>query len=133
MFGFLLPGVFSGNNMISYIVFGIAVIFYALSQSIMHGKAKDEGKGKYKLPLEPGKGMYYSLFGITYRERFWGSATIFAALTDKYHACQFIFKIGICAAIVLHKSWLGYFDALVYWVEFGIIFTVAYKMGSRKL
>lgn len=119
--------------MISYIVFGIAVIFYTLSQLIMHGKSKDEGKGKYKLPLEPGKGMYYSLFGITYRERFWGSATIFAALTDKYHACQFIFKIGICAAIVLHKPWLGWLDALVYWVLFGILFSLVYRLGSKKV
>lgn len=124
--------VYLPKEMISYIVFAIAVIFYTLSQLIMHGKSKDEGKGKYKLPLEPGKGMYYSLFGIRYKERFLGSATIFAFATDVYHYYQFMFKIGICAAIVLHVSWLGWWDALVYWVEFGIVFTLAYKLGSRK-
>jgi hypothetical protein len=82
----------------------------------------------------PGKSIYYRLFKIDYRERFAGSATIFAFLTDGYHLCQFIMlwliayaftepflQYGLLGTLLLYRA--------VWWVGFNFVFTIL----KRKL
>lgn len=116
--------------LISLLLFSVSVVFYTLSQAVMHGKIKDNPDGKYATPKRPGIGFYYRLFGITYKERFPLSATLMVSLTDKYHRFQLGFKAFLCASIVTYSPVLGRLDALIYFAVFGIVFTVAYRMAS---
>lgn len=112
----------------SLILFVVAVVFYALTQAIMHGRIKDKPGNKYAEPRRPGKGFYYRLFDIEYQERFPGSATFLVSLTDKYHVLQLAFKLFLCCAIVTYNSLYGWWDALIYFVSFGIVFTITYRL-----
>lgn len=122
----------------SILFFIIAVIFYTISQAAIHGKIKgkfwdkDSYKNKYDYPvdgIEPApQNWYYKLFKIKYKERFPGSATIFVTLTDGYHLTQFGFKAFICSSIAFYNPVLGYWDALGYFVLFGVVFTVLYRI-----
>lgn len=114
--------------MISLALFAAAVVFYTMSQSA-NFKDSDGWKNKYKQPLEAApKTFYYRLFKLKYHERFPLSGSFLVAWTDKYHATQFIFKALLCTSIVMYSPWLGYWDAGVYFVLFGIVFTITYRI-----
>lgn len=115
---------------LSLILFAIAVVFYALSQAVMHGKIRDDSDGKYASPKRPGIGLYYRIFGIIYKERFPLSATLLVSLTDKYHAFQLGFKLFLCASIVCYSPILGLWDAGLYFIAFGIVFSITYRIVS---
>lgn len=112
----------------SLLFFAVAVIFYTLSQAIMHGRIKDNPGRKYAEPRRPPRGLYARIFGLEYAERFPGSATLLVSLTDKYHACQLAFKVLVCLAISEYRDILGVWDPLIYFVSFGIVFTVTYRL-----
>jgi hypothetical protein len=117
---------------IALILFAVAVGFYAMSQAVMHGKLKDNPDSKYASPKRPGKGLYYKLTGVKYAEKFPLSATLLVSLTDKYHKFQLGFKMFLCAGIVLHTPLFGYWDALLLFVGFGIVFTITYRLASMR-
>lgn len=114
----------------SLLLFSISVIFYTLSQAVMHGKIKDNPDGKYASPKRPGIGLYYRLFGIIYREKFPLAGTLLVSFTDKYHKFQLAFKLFICASIALYQPLFGYWDALLFFMAFGIAFTITYRIAS---
>lgn len=124
--------------MISILLFVAAVIFYTLSQLVMHSKIRwtgryfsNSGLNKYGdgYPLD---NWYYRLFKIPHRERFPGSATIFVTFTDFYHLSQAFFKIFLCLAIAFHKPLFNWWaDAIIFWALFSIVFTLAYRIFSR--
>lgn len=99
--------------------------------------AKDEFMAMFPLSYyrtahhKPFKKWYYTTFNIPYTEAFPGSATIFTLFTDGYHCCQFLFKAFICLSIVTYSPILGYWDAIIYFVSFGISFSITYKLAGR--
>jgi hypothetical protein len=113
---------------VSLLLFACSVVFYTLSQAVMHGKIKDDSGGKYASPRKPGIGWYYRLFDIEYREKFPLSATFLVSLTDKYHAFQLGFKLLLCFSIVTYQPMFGQWDALLFFAVFGLIFTITYRI-----
>lgn len=113
---------------VSLILFSVAVVFYTCSQAVMHGRIKDNPKGKYAIPLQPGIGLYYRIFDLTFKERFPLSATLLVSLTDKYHKFQLGFKVFLCATIVCYQPLFGWRDALLYFTTFGLVFTITYRL-----
>ena len=124
------------------IAFVLAVVCYTVSQLQLHGKLSEDETGfwgndswrnKYKYPadkalFEYGKGWYYRLFKIKYKERFPLSATLLVSLTDGYHLMQLFFKGLLCVAIVFYTPLFGWWDLLIYFVTFGVVFTVCYRL-----
>lgn len=122
--------------MISLILFSVAVVFYAISEAATFGKFKGDFwnnyNRKYKQPLEKAPSTWYYKFTVLkYRERFPGSGSIFVALTDGMHLMQLFFKLFLCASIVTYSPILGYWDAVIWFVTFGLVFTVAYRLIAR--
>jgi len=114
----------------SLILFALAVIFYTLSQKRVFAES-DEWKNKYKQPLQPApKTWYYKLTGLKYKERFPLSGSLLVLFTDWYHNFQFWFKLLLCAAIAFYTPLFGYWDIGVYFVVFGGVFTITYKILS---
>lgn len=113
---------------LSLVLFAVAVVFYTLTQAIMHGRIKDNPGRKYAKPRRPPKGLYARIFNLEYAERFPGSATVFVSLTDRYHAFQFFFKLFLCISIVTYRPMWGWLDALLYFILFGIVFTITYRL-----
>ena len=114
--------------MASLILLSIGAVLYALSQAANHGKITDNSDAKYAMPKSPGKGLYYKLSGVKYVEKFPLSATLLVSLTDKYHKFQFGFKVFMCAAIVCYQPLFGWWDALIYFTTFGLVFTITYRL-----
>jgi len=121
----------------SYVYFALAVFFYGMSQSITFGKFRLKGdfwqnwNRKYKHPLQPAPTIwYYKLAVLKYKERFPGSGTIFVSFTDGYHFSQLMFKLSLMLAIVSYRPWFGIWDALVYFVLWGIVFTATNRLVS---
>ena len=119
------------------VYFALAAFFYGVSQSITFGKIRFKGdfwqnwNRKYKQPLEPAPTTwYYKLAVLKYKERFPGSGTILVSLTDGYHFSQLLFKLPLVAAVVSYSSWLGWWDMLIYFVLWGIVFTLSYRWVS---
>jgi hypothetical protein len=76
------------------------------------------------------KTWYYKLFNLKYKERFPGSATAFVALTDGYHASQFVALMSFCGAIAIHYDrW--FISLIIIRAVFGIIFSIAYKVLAK--
>lgn len=125
-------------------LFIISVLCYTISQLVQHGKAvlnnpehffgAASWRNKYKLPFESApKNWYYKLFRIVHKERFPGSTTIFVTFTDGYHLMQSFFKIFLCMAIAFHKPFFNwYLDSIIFWLIFGIVFSIAYRLFSRQ-
>ena len=118
----------------SLIAFIIAAVCYTVSQLQMHGKLATVGfwsvhswKHKYGMGAAP-KNWYYRLFKIKYKERFPLSATLLVSLTDGYHLMQLFFKLLLCVAIVFYTPLFGWWDLLIYFVVFGVVFTVCYRL-----
>lgn len=116
---------------VSLILFAVGVVFYALSQAVMHNKIPDNHDAKYASPKRPGKGLYYRLTGVKYVEKFFLSATLLVSFTDKYHKFQLGFKAFTCAAIVCYQPLFGWWDGLLFFVVFGLVFTVMYRMPFK--
>lgn len=125
--------------MISLILFSITAILWALRESTYHGKIKFKGEffnqkawmNKYKSPLQPApKNLYYRVVKITYLERWPGSATILVTFTDFIHTSQFVIKLLLVSCIMFYKP-MYWFDPLLFWVAWGILFTVAYRLASK--
>jgi hypothetical protein len=128
----------------SILFFILAVCCYAITQLQMHGKLKFKGMFwskeswtlKYKWKSVPNMfapdTWYYRTFEIPYKERFPGSATIFVSLTDGYHLVQMFMKILLCLCIVTYRDYFGWYDAIGYWILFGIFFTLTYKLFAIK-
>lgn len=112
---------------LSLAAFIFSIVFYTKSQQELFRENYLDWKHKYKDPLQPAKRNWYTqLFKLKYKERFWLSGSLLVALTDRYHRCQMFFKILICAAIVTYRP-LFWFDCLIYFVVWGIVFTVTYR------
>ena len=121
----------------SLILFALAAFFYSVSQSITFGKFRLKSNfwqswdRKYKEPKEPAPTTwYYKLAVLKYKERFPGSGTVFVALTDGYHFSQLLFKLSLVAAVVSYRPLLGWWDMLIYFVLWGIVFTLSYRWVS---
>lgn len=115
---------------VGYLAFILSVYCYTRSQKAQH--TGDTSKNKYKQPLEPVSNWYSRLFSLSYKEKFPLSGSLLVAFTDAYHAWQFGFKVLMCFAIVLYRPLLGMWDALIYFVLFGVIFTFVYKgLGAK--
>lgn len=139
---------------LSLLSFAAAVVCYVISQLTIQGKIKWNTSGgffdedgwmrKYKVTwtedvnmdfmnrwqfeIHPApKTWYYRFFKIKYKERFPMSATLLVFLTDAYHLMQFWFKIFMALAFVPLVGWW----AVAYWVLFGVVFTICYKLFSR--
>ena len=112
----------------SWLLFTISVVFYTLSQSA-NFKDSEGWKNKYKQPMTPApENWYYKLFNLKYREKFPLSGSLLVLFTDKYHFFQFVFKLFICTAITFYKPLFGPWDALIYFVVFGMCFTIVYRV-----
>lgn len=125
------------KDQMSFLLFALAVLFYTCSQVITFGKFRLKGAfwqssdRKYKEPKELAPSTwYYKLAVLKYRERFPGSGTVFVSLTDGYHFTQLLFKLSLVAALVLYRPWLGLWDAAVYLVIWGVVFTLANRFVS---
>lgn len=122
---------------VSYVYFALAAFFYSVSQSITFGKFRLKSNfwqswdRKYKKPKEPAPtSWYYKLAVLKYKERFPGSGTVFVSLTDGYHFSQLLFKLSVVAAVVSNRPWLGWWDALIYLIIWGVVFTLSYRWVS---
>lgn len=112
---------------ISLLLFIVSVFFYALSQNRVFKESYDWER-KYKKPFEPAPvNWYYKLTGLKYKERFPLSGSLLVAFTDKYHAYQLGFKAFLCASIVFYRPWLNYWDAVIYFVFWGVVFTLVFR------
>jgi hypothetical protein len=106
------------------------IVFYTLSQVQAFGES-DGWKRKYREPFEPAPNTwYYQFFKLKYRERFPLSGSLLVSFTDKYHAFQFGFKASLCASIVLYRP-LFWWDPLVLFALWGVVFTIAYSIFAR--
>ena len=109
------------------VAFISAVYFYTRSQQELF-KESEDWKSKYKEPLEPSdKNWYTDLFNLKYKERFFLSGSFLVALTDNYHKYQLFFKLLLCVSIVLYRPLLGWWDALILFVLWGVTFTVVFR------
>lgn len=128
---------------ISFACFAAGVFFYTIKELQSFGKLKWQ-KGddsfwgenshyrKYANPLDaPKDNWYYRFFKIGYKERSPGSATIFVMFTDGAHLCQTLFKLLFCISIVTYSMDFSWWMALVYFVIWGVVFTITYKILSR--
>lgn len=114
-------------NILSFLCFIVSIIFYTKSQQRAF-EDRDSWENKYKKPLQVApKNWYYRLFKLTYREKFPLSGSFLVALTDNYHRFQMFFKVLMCASIALYRPVLGFWDGLIYFVVWGITFTLVYK------
>jgi len=114
----------------SWLFFTIAAAFYSLSQKRVFAES-DEWKNKYKQPLEPApSNWYYKLTGLKYKEKFWLSGSLLVFLTDKYHAYQTGFKAFICLSISFYRPIFSWYDALLYFVLFCVVFSVVFRFGK---
>lgn len=112
--------------------FIFAIYFYAKGQKKAF-EDRDSWNNKYKQPLEPAKKNWYSkLTGIEYKEKFPLSASILVMFTDDYHRWQFYYKVLLCASIVLYNPLFGLWDAGIYFVLWGVTFTITYSKNSSK-
>lgn len=121
----------------SHVYLACAAFFYACAQIITFGKFRLKGdfwqnwNRKYKQPLEPAPTTwYYKLAVLKYKERFPGSGNIFVSLTDGYHFSQLLFKVSLVMAIVSYRPWLGIWDAMVYFLLWGVVFTATNRLVS---
>lgn len=130
-------------EIISLLCFVLAVAAYGLKESAAHGKIRNSKdlmgfwgiwswKRKYVYPLVKAPDTwYYRTFKIEYKEKFPGSATIFVFITDGMHFSQTFFKLFLCTSVVAYRPILGWYDAVLYWILFGITFTLSYKIFSK--
>lgn len=122
--------------MISLILFSVAVVFYTISEAATFGKFKGDFwnnyNRKYKQPLEKAPSTWYYKFTVLkYRERFPGSGSILVAFTDGMHLMQLFFKLFLCASVATYSPIFGWWDAVIWFVTFGLLFTVAYRLIAR--
>ncbi len=114
---------------VSLAAFIFSIILYTKSQQELFKENNLDWKMKYKDPLERAKRNWYTqLFKLKYKERFPLSGSFLVAFTDRYHRYQMFFKILICAAIVMYRP-LFWFDSLIYFVAWGITFTLVFRKG----
>ena len=110
--------------------FIFAVVSYSLSQKRVFAES-DEWQNKYKKPIERApKNWYYRLTGVRYKEKFPLSATLLVAFTDRYHAYQTVFKAFLCLSISFYQPIFSYYDALIYFALFGVVFSVVFRLGK---
>lgn len=80
---------------------------------------------------------YYKFFGIRYKERFPGSATVFVFLTDGYHLVQWFMIKAILIAVVADYNGetftfnLWRFFAL--WITWSAVFSLVFKRPDKKV
>lgn len=140
--------------LISILSFCLAVFFYSVKELQAHGKLKWSNalmdfwgsesyvrkyKGKwqndntgYNYDFEhPSDNWYYRFFKIKYKERFPLSATLLVSITDGAHLMQTLFKILFCVSIVTYSMEFSWWIVLVYFVEWGVVFTLTYKWLSK--
>ncbi|HMG89606.1 MAG TPA: hypothetical protein VK589_06090 [Chryseolinea sp.] len=115
---------------LSLILFALATVFYCMSQKRVFAES-DEWRNKYKQPMRPAPNTwYYKMTGLKYKERFPLSGSLLVLFTDWYHHFQFWFKAFLCTSIAFYAPLFGYWDALLYFVLFGLVFTIVYKLLS---
>lgn len=121
------------TNLISLLLFSLSAVFYCISQLQHQGKLRwsksadgfwgnESDKRKYKRPLKPAPlTAYYKYNDLTYVEAFPGSGSIGVFLTDGYHFCQFLMKLGISAAIGIQhdRFWVWSTGA---WLAWSVVF-----------
>lgn len=132
--------------MISFLSFALAVFCYSIKEAYSHNKLKwgihtdfwgaNSWMRKYRFKGDmyhdlPPDNWYYRFFKIKYKERFPLSATLLVAFTDGYHLMQLLFKLLFCISIVTYSMDFNWWMALVYFVIWGITFTITYKILSR--
>lgn len=104
-----------------------SVYFYTRSQEETFQQT-DQWENKYRKPLQIAPvNWYYKLFKLKYKERFLFSGSFLVALTDRYHRFQLFFKLFLCAAIVLYRPLFGFVDAVIYFVLWGVVFTLTFR------
>jgi len=112
---------------VGWVAFISAVFFYTLSQKETF--TNSEGwKNKYRQPMTPAKiNWYTNLFKLKYREKFPLSGSLLVSLTDKYHFFQLCFKVLLCASFVFYRPVFGWWDGLILFFTWGVVFTLAYR------
>lgn len=133
-------------TLLSLITFSLAVFCYAIKELQSHGKLKWTNRNKPKDfwgeeswtrkysktdVFNSPDNWYYRFFKISVKERFPLSATLLVFLTDGYHLAQLTFKLLLVVSIVMYRPLFGWWDALIYFVVWGIAFTITYKSLSR--
>lgn len=108
----------------NFIFFIIAVVAYTISQLQQHGKLRWSGSGLGFWDVQSWVRKYKK--NSNTKPAFPGSTTIFVFVTDGYHLMQEIFKISLAFAISQKPL-----EALMYWVIFGLVFTISYKVFSK--
>jgi len=112
---------------INLATFIFSVYFYTKSQEETFDNS-DSWENKYQKPLRVAPvNWYYKFFKLKYKERFPLSGSFLVALTDSYHQYQLFFKLFLCTAIVLYQPLFYWWDALIYFVLWGIVFTLAFR------
>lgn len=128
------------NDLICAVLVLVGTIAYAIGELWSQGKLKwmyetanPEGfwgdrsyNRKYASPLVYAPASwYYRVNDIKYRERFPGSATVFAGLTDGYHLCQAVFLASFSFAIAVQTDhWIA--NGILIRLLIGVVFTTSY-------
>lgn len=139
-------------QILSFLSFAAAVCCYSIKELQAHGKLKwskdyngfwgqDSSNRKYKKdwskdPLgydvfKAPNTWYYRFFKIKYKERFPLSATLLVSLTDGSHLMQTALKLLFCISIVTYSIPFSWWMVLIYFVEWGLVFTITYKCLSK--
>lgn len=134
-------------TILSFISFALGVFCFSVKELQAHGKLKwvkdghpfwdqDSWERKYASDdeghiLPAPDNWYYRFFKIKYKERFPLSATLLVSLTDGAHLMQTAFKVLFCISIVTYSMEFCWWMVLIYFVEWGLVFTVTYKWLSK--
>lgn len=98
----------------------------------MDQMVKTPGRDRRRLTFPPKNNAYYRFFKISHLEKFPLSATALVFLTDGYHLAQFAFKLFLILTLVTYEpifNMVG--DFIIYFVGFGVVFSVTYKYLSK--
>lgn len=136
------------TTIISLLLLSTAGVAYAIHELHAHQKLKWIGKplgfwgemswqrkyylvdGQPGLFKQPKKNLYTRLFGVKYKEAFFGSSTFAVAVTDGPHFVQAIYLLCFSGAIAIHYDrW--FISLIIIRCVFGIVFTIAYKVLAK--
>lgn len=120
-------------GLINVIAFCLGVVCYSLRDLQSHGKLKwmkeDEpfnffGKLSYR--------RKYKKLNSASGERWPTSTNLTVMFTDFYHLMQFCYKVLFILTVVTYEPFFGMLgDFILYFVGFGIVFSVVYKVASK--
>ena len=126
--------------MIPFILIGLSIACYSVSQLAQHSKLRwgfnnpdsffhpGSWRRKYKMPLEPApNNFYYRFFKLVHKERWPTSATLTVNLTDFYHASQSLSFLTLSLGISL----LANVNFFVVWIPVLLIHFTTYRLLQR--